>query len=109
FDLVKRLCEQVALCRMASKGAKQLELLFVLNAFRDDVQSQLHGHLGQRADDGGAVLACFDTAYKGSVDLQRVDRELPKMRERRIAGSEVVDADADAGRAELHQQTLHTG
>ena len=42
----------------------------------------------------------FDAADKGTVDFQRVHRKLAKMRERRVSGSEVVDADADANRAE---------
>ena len=37
-----------------------------------------------------------DRAHERAVDLQDVDRELTQVRERRVAGAEVVDRDADA-------------
>ena len=94
---------------MAAERAKERELLVVFNALRHDMQPELHGHFGQCADDGGAVFPRFDAAHERPIELQGIDRKLAKMRERGVAGAEIVDADANSRRAELHEQALDGG
>ena len=47
------------------------------------------------------VLARAEAGDQRAVDLQRVDRQHVQVRERRLAGAEVVDADAHAARRQL--------
>ena len=49
-----------------------------------------------RAGDGGIVGAAGDVADEAAVDLELVNRQLLEVAERRIAGAEVVDGQADA-------------
>jgi hypothetical protein len=46
----------------------------------------------------------FDAAYKGTVDLERVQRQLAQGRQRRIPGAEIVHTDSGTQRPQPHQQ-----
>ena len=53
-----------------------------------------------RLHDGGVLRVVAEAAHEGLVDLQHVHREPPQVRERRVAGAEVVDRQLHAERLE---------
>ena len=57
-----------------------------------------------RAETVRTISSLRRVAVRGderAVDLERVERELAQGAERRVAGAEIVEADADPGRAQL--------
>src|ERR1051326_2739023 len=98
-----RLREEEALHHVAPVAAKEHGLFFHLDAFRDDFEAEGVGHGDDGGDDGGAVRVGVDVADEGLVDLERVDREALEVGERRVAGAEVVERDADAELLQLRE------
>src|SRR5512132_2447083 len=90
---VQRDGEVVALAQLAIEHAQPLELLHGLDALGDRLQA----HPVPELDDGPRQRAVGRAARDGVdealVDLQRVDRELLEVAQRRVAGAEVVDRD----------------
>ena len=56
-----------------------------------------------RLGDRGVLRVRLEIGDEGNVDLERVDREVLQVRQRRIAGAEVVDGDGETLVAELVQ------
>ena len=54
------------------------------------------GHLDHRLGDGGIVGIAGDVADEGAVDLDGVDRQMLQVRQRGMAGAEIVDGDSYA-------------
>ena len=73
----------------------------LLDAFGDRLDRQrlaeLHEHVHERLGLGRFA----DAGDERTIDLQHVDREPAQVRERRVAGAEVVDRDPHAERLEL--------
>ena len=60
--------------------------------------------LGDRADDRARSFAGHQALDEAAVDLQFVEREALQIAQRRIAGAEIVEGDADAERAQRMEQ-----
>ena len=78
-----------------------LELVVVLDAFGKRVDPESLAQLDEGLDDRGRLVRGREVRDEGAVDLERVDRELPQVRERAVARSEVVDGEAHAERLQL--------
>ena len=85
------LAEQAALPEVAVARAEEIQMPDGLDAFGDHVHAEVPAHLDDGPHDRRVALVLADVAHEGLVDLQRPDRELLQRRQRRIAGSEVVD------------------
>src|ERR1035438_7332165 len=68
------------------------------DALGDHAHLQVARHGNDGGDNGAGVTVVRQVADKATVDLQGVDGELLQVGERRVAGAEVVQCDADACR-----------
>src|SRR5665811_701377 len=75
---------------------EELELFFGLHALRHHRQSEPAAERDHRAHDGGRLLAAAEIGDEGLVDLDLVERKRLQIRQRRIAGAEIVHGDAHA-------------
>src|SRR2546427_4111451 len=87
-----RLAVQEALHLVAAVALQEMELGVGLDALGDHFQVQ---RVTERDDGLGedpvlGFRAAADVAHEGAVDLQRVDRQGLEIRERGIAGAEIV-------------------
>ena len=73
-----------------------MQLLGPFDTFADDLQPQALAEVDDAARELRLIRVALDVVDKGFVDLQRVDRQMPQVRQRRIAGPEVVDRDPHA-------------
>ena len=76
-------------------------LFGLLDAFGDGFEVQCLGELHDGFDEAVAFVGADDVVDEAFVDLEDVDGEFGERGERRVAGSEVVDRDADPGPAEF--------
>src|SRR5258706_11939631 len=94
--LGERLREEEALRVLASERLQPMQLAQSLHPLGHDLDAEV---VGQR-DDGLHQLTMFvariERGHEGAVDLQRVDRKVDEIGQRRIASAEVVDAKLDA-------------
>src|SRR3954447_9076950 len=95
----QRRAEQVSLAMRAAELAQTIELLGELDAFRDQVETEVEAEVGDRARHDRVALALADPVDERLCDLQHVDRELLEVPQRGVRGSEVVDRD-------LHSELL---
>ena len=94
---------------MTSEFREQRALLFALDAFGDDGEVQLVPEADDHFGDAGAVSTVADVVDERAVDLQAVDRQAVKIRERGEAGAEVVDGNGDAQRLQGVQLGFYIG
>ena len=71
-----------------------------LDALGDDLEAEVVAERDDRAHDRGVVGVAVHVEHERAVDLELRDREPGEVGERRVAGAEVVDRDADAERLE---------
>ena len=90
--------EHEALAAVALLFLQLAELLVLLDALGERLQAELLAELHERVEERPRLDRVGDRRDERTVDLQDVDRELAQVRERRVAGAEVVDRDADAER-----------
>src|SRR3984893_3543914 len=97
-DFLERLrpAEQIAPHLDAAFGAQDLELLLGLDALGRGDPPETRAEPRHRADDRDAIVFLAELADEGAVDLDLVEREAAQIAERRIAGAEIVHADAHA-------------
>ena len=88
--------EDEALPAVALLLLELAELLVLLDALGERLQAELLAELHERVQQRPRLGRVGDRRDERAVDLQDVDRELAQVRERRVAGAEVVDRDADA-------------
>src|SRR4051794_10644841 len=106
----QRLGEEVALRALAAEALERLELLDGLDALGDRAEAEAVGDVDDRRDDRGVVLLGAEPVDERAVDLDRVDRDALQARERRVAGAEVVEQDANAARPDrLEGRTRQRG
>src|SRR5262249_53471689 len=86
-----RVREVEALAEVAAGRAELLELAGRLDALRGDRQAERVAELHDRGDDRRALRVLAQRLDERLVDLQRVHRQRPQVRERRVPGPEVVD------------------
>src|SRR3954454_23429601 len=86
--------EDEALAAVAALLLQPLELLALLDPFGQRLEVQRLAEAHERVDELTGRTRLGDRLDERLVDLQRVDREPAEVRERRVAGAEVVDGDA---------------
>ena len=99
----QRLAEQIALDGVAAEVAHALEILGGLDALGGDDHAEALGELDDRLDDRDILRPRAGFADEAAVDLQFVEHRLVQIADRRIAGAEIVERDADAERAQALQ------
>jgi hypothetical protein len=77
-----------------------LALVRRLDALGRDLDARRMGKIDDRLDDGVAVAGIVDGQGERFVDLDPVDIERAQMRERGLAGAEIIEGDANADRAQ---------
>ena len=80
------------------------QLRGLLDALGGGLDIERMGEFGDRADDRAGAVAGQQIVDEAAVDLQLVEREALQIAERRIAGAEIVERDADAERAQRVEQ-----
>ena len=75
-----------------------------LDALGRGLDAERMGELGDRMDDRARAVAGQQVVDEAAVDLELVEREALQIAERRIAGAEIVERDADAERAQRVEQ-----
>jgi len=94
----------VPLPGVAADFEQVVELLLRLHAFRDRSELELLRQRHHGADERGVGAVGADIAHERLVDLELVHREAVQIRERGVAGAEVVHRDAHAEGGELVQR-----
>ncbi len=97
--------DQIALREIAVERRKSTPDLGALDSLGDDVEAEVPGEIDRRADDRRVVRIVDHVGDEGAVDLELVDGQALEVRERRVAGAEVVDGKPDARLAE-HREHL---
>src|SRR5215831_8591702 len=95
--------EQMTLTLVAFVVDQKLPLIGRFHTLRDNADSQPLSHCDDREHDGDVVFFVRKAADEYSIDLQCSYREALELRERRVAGPEIIDGDANASPFE----TLH--
>jgi hypothetical protein len=95
--------EVVALGVRAAHLAQRGQLAVLLDALGHGGHAEAVAELHDGPGQGGVVGLLAEPLDEGAVDLQRVDREPPKVGQRRVAGAEVVDRQRHAERLEPDQ------
>src|ERR1700733_13328542 len=70
-----RWTELISLVLIASQRLEQIELGVRLDAFGDDLETQIVRQRDDGADDGRVVRSRGDLTQKTAIDLQMIDRE----------------------------------
>ncbi len=100
--------EQEPLCHIATGGAQHPQRVLGLDAFTDDAQAEVVPEVDDRAHDRGVRGSDQHVEHEALVDLELVDREGREIAERRLAPTEVVEADANADVAEPSERARGT-
>src|SRR5260221_832862 len=84
-----RLAVEEALHLVATVALEKMQLRIGLDALGDHLQVQrmAEGDDGRGEDTVLGLRAAADVAHEGAVDLERVDRQVPKIREAGGAGA----------------------
>src|SRR4051812_24578344 len=98
FLEVHRPAEQIALDLVTAEIAHAGEIVRGLDAFGGDRHPEALGELDDRLDDRDRLAVAGRVADEAAVDLQFVEDGLVQIAERRIAGAEIVQRNADAER-----------
>src|ERR1700687_1252041 len=104
----KRPGEQVTLRPRAAQAAQRRDLLLGLDALGDDLDAEPLAEHEDGLDDLDLAVVGGHRLYERAIDLERVDRQLVQVAERRIAGAEVVDSQLNAQRAQA-LEAVHGG
>src|SRR5581483_3169037 len=83
---------------------QEIHLRRALHAFGDDFDLEAVRHADDRGDHRGIVGIALDVAHEAAVDLYRIDREAPQVRERAVIQTEVVDRDEHASALQAAQR-----
>src|SRR5690606_11221738 len=88
FHLIqwKRAAEKIALPFRTAGSAHAAELVRRLDALGRGRHAQGARQSGNGVDKGGAIRSGFNLADEGPVDLDRVERIVPQIAQRRVAG-----------------------
>src|SRR5690606_17340662 len=105
-----RSTEQVTLAVTAAERDQAFALDARLDALRDRLQVQRAGQREDRADHGmAAVPRVAEFRDKRTIDLERLQREMAQVAQRRVAGAEIVERDTDPDLAQAPDRRLRLG
>ena len=88
--------EVITLDQIAAVGTQLALLRPRFHPFRHQLQTQRTGDADHRTDDGPAFLTPFNAVDKGTIDFQDIDRQTGQLRQRGIAGAEIIDGNPQA-------------
>ena len=88
--------EQESLGVIAAERADEGELVLGLDSFGDGLDVERVAHRDDAAHECCGAQVGSEGAGEAPVDLDDADREIVQERQRRVAGAEVVERDADA-------------
>src|ERR1700733_3333323 len=92
--------EQEALSGHAAERQQCRDLRLQLDAFGDRVEAERLAERDDRPRQLRAVFGARQAADEGAIDLEDVNRKTMQIRQRGIAGAEIVDREAHAERLE---------
>src|ERR1700704_4301324 len=98
-----RASEQIALHLVTLFVLQELQFGVSLDAFRQHRQTKSASETEHGTDDGRGLIVGVDRLDERAVDLDLVERKRAQVRERRIAGTEIVHGDANTERLDLPQ------
>src|ERR1700754_4976424 len=87
--------EQISLRLVAKFVAQEMQLRVGLDAFRQHRQTEPAYKTKHRPYNGRGLIVGIDRLNERTVDLDLVERKCAQVRERRIAGAEIVHGDAN--------------
>ena len=93
------LCEQEALHRRTAVRTQFHQLGGLFDPFRRGFDAQRLRELRDRANDRRRAVPSQQILDEAAVDLELVERKALKIAELRIAGTEIVERDADSKRS----------
>ena len=98
-----RRADQIALHLVAAEAAQPQQLALGLDALGDHPQAEAVAEIDDRAHDHLVVQVVLEVLDEGLVDLQPLHRQPLDVGQRRVAGAEIVDRQADAQLVEVAQ------
>src|SRR5260221_10657021 len=104
-----RLAEEVALAQIAAVGLRRLKLLLGLDTLDGGGDAEAPRQADHGLHDGPAILAHQHIADERAVDFDLVEREVPQVGQRRVAGAEIVHRDLHADGAKLMRDRERMG
>src|SRR5438309_1302385 len=97
---------EIALAVVAALGDEARFLPGGFDALRDDLDLEAVAQIDDGPDDRGRVWVMAEVPHEAAVDLQEVDGKLLEVRQRGVAGPEIVERDRHARGAEQLQRPL---
>ena len=86
----------IALTHIAPQRGERLGLLGGFNPFGDDDQIQVFRHRHDRSHQRRRLRVDMHAAHEGTVDLERVERQLAQVQQAGVPGAEIVERNPDA-------------
>src|ERR1700710_2239857 len=86
--------EQISLRLVATFVPQEMQLGVGLDAFRQHRQTKSTSKTKYRTDNGRGLIVGIDRLDERTVDLDLVERKRAQVRQRGIAGAEIVHGDA---------------
>jgi hypothetical protein len=100
------LAQDETLCLIAAHFPERAELFFGFDALCDNTHAKSVREGDDRRNECFAKAIIWQAVNKGAIDLQRVDRQVGQAAQGGVAGTEVVDGDANSVGAQP-RQSLH--
>ena len=98
---LERMREQIPLPDVAAERPQHAKLVRVLDALGDTRDAERRRHLEDHRRERRALSGLAELLDETTVDLHDVDREALEVRQRAVAGAEVVDRDPNTERTQL--------
>src|ERR1700722_1777018 len=98
-----RLGYEIALRQVAAELAKQIPILFGLDAFCDSDNTELFRHIDRRLEDDSRGLLRGGAPYECLIQLNFGKGDARKLLQRRIAGAVVINGQSEAFHAQARQ------
>ena len=109
FACRQRLAHVKALRVVAAEYGQGVPGLPGVDALGHDLEAEVVREIDHGAHDHRIVLVLLHVDDERLVDFDFVHRQLPQMRERGVAGAEIVDGEGDAHAVELAQNGKGVG
>src|SRR5580658_7642982 len=101
-----RSAEVVALSLVAPVSLKELQFCFCFHTFGDNAQPQASAHADDGSHDAGLIWLSRDLLDERLINLEGVDRKLPKVAQTGVPGAKVIDGHLDSLRPQRLENRL---
>ena len=95
--------EQKALHLVAAGQPQQHPLLVGFDPFRLHLHAERMPERDDRLDDGAGIAGGAERGHEGAIDLEPAERKFLQITQTRIAGTEIIERDADTERAQCFE------